>query len=292
MEEEQKKACKIAAQALEYALTLIVPDTTLLEICEKTEKKIQDLGAKPAFPVQISLNDTAAHFCPDEDDTTVLKDQVVCIDIGVHIKGYIGDNAATIDLSKNNQDLVKASREALDNAIKIIKPGITLAEIGKTIQETIQKYGFAPVRNLSGHGLDEYNIHTKPTIPNYDNGDTTKLEEGMIVAIEPFASKGAGIVYESGNPTVFSLAGKKPTRNIITRKILKEIDSYNGLPFCKRWLTHKFGFAKTSLALRDLKQLEILREYPPLIDKNHGLVSQAEHTVLVTKEGCEILTKA
>ena len=101
--EEQRKACRIAAQALEYALTLIVPGAKLLDICEKTEKKIDELGAKPAFPVQISLNDTAAHFCPDEDDTTVLKDQVVCIDIGVHIDGFIGDNAATVDLSKNNQ---------------------------------------------------------------------------------------------------------------------------------------------------------------------------------------------
>ncbi|MEE9525931.1 MAG: type II methionyl aminopeptidase [Candidatus Woesearchaeota archaeon] len=288
--EKQKKACKIAAQALAYAVELIVPGTSLLEVCEKTEEKVKELGGELAFPVQVSLNETAAHFCPDEDDDAILKDQVVCVDVGVHVDGFIGDNAATIDLSGENEDLVKASREALDNAIKSIKPGITFGEIGKIIQDTITSYGFAPVRNLSGHGLDEYNIHTKPTVPNYNNGDLSVVEEGMIFAIEPFASKGAGVVYESSNPTVFSLAGKKPTRNMITRQVLKEIETYNGLPFCKRWLTKKFGLAKTQLALRDLKQLEILREYPPLIDEAKGLVSQAEHTVLVTKEGCEILT--
>ena len=296
MEEEAlnnyKKAGKIAAQALEFAVSLVKPGVSLLEVCEKTEEKIKELGGQPAFPVQISLNDTAAHFCPDEDDTTIFKDQVVCIDVGVHVNGFIGDNAATVDLSNKNQDLVKASREALNNAIKIIKPGITLGEIGKTIQETITKYGFSPVRNLSGHGLDEYNIHTKPTIPNYDNGDPTALKQGDIVAIEPFASAGAGIIYESSNASIFQLPEKKPVRNIITRQVIKEIDRLKGLPFCRRWLTKKFGLAKTNFALRELKNLEILREYPPLLDKNHGLVSQAEHTILVTQEGCEILTKA
>jgi len=290
--DDQKKACKIAAQALKYAVSLAKPGVLVKDICDKTEEKIRELGGGIAFPAQISLNDTAAHYCPDEDDSTALKDQIICIDIGVHINGFIGDNAASVDLSKKNQDLIKASRQALNNAIKIIKPGITLTEIGRTIQDTIEKYGFAPVRNLSGHGLDKYNIHTTPSVPNYDNGDTTILDKGTIIAIEPFASKGAGIVYESSNPTIFQLSGKKPTRNIITRKVLKEINKYKNLPFCRRWLTKKFGQAKTNLALRNLKQLNILTEYPPLIDKNHGLVSQAEHTVLITEEGCEVLTKA
>jgi len=289
--EKYRKAGKIAAQALDYAKSLVKPGVSLLEVCEKAEAKIKELGAEPAFPVQISLNDVAAHFCPEEDDNTILKDQLLSIDVGVHVDGFIGDTAATIDLSNQNENLVKASREALDNAIKIIKPGITLGEIGKTIQSAITKYGFSPVRNLSGHGLDEYNIHTRPTVPNYDNGDQTQLEEGDIIAIEPFASKGAGVIYESSNPTVFQLPFKKPVRNMITRQVLKEIDKFNGLPFCRRWLVKKFGLAKTNFALRELRTLEILKEYPPLLDQAHGLVSQAEQTILVTKSGCEILTK-
>lgn len=290
-EEKLTKAGKIAAQALEFAKSLVKPGVKLVEVCDKTEEKIKQLGGKLAFPVQISLNDTAAHFCPDQDDETVFKDQLVSIDVGVHIDGFIGDNALTIDLSGENKDLVKASREALDNAIKIVKPGIRISEIGKVIHETITKYGFSPVRNLSGHGLGEYGIHTKPSIPNYDNGDSTELKDGDVIAIEPFASKGAGIVYESGNATVFQLNIKKPVRNMITRQILKEIETYKDLPFCKRWLERKFGTAKTNFALRELRNQEMIREYPPLVDQNHGLVSQAEHSLIVTKDGCKVLTK-
>jgi methionyl aminopeptidase len=286
-----KKAGRIAAQALEFGKNLIKKDASLLDITKKIEKKILDLGGQMAFPPQISLNDTAAHFCPDEDDRTILTDQVCSLDVGVHIDGFIGgDNAVTVDLSGENQDLVKASREALNNAIKIIRPGITLAEIGKVIQETIQGFGFAPVRNLSGHGLDEFNIHARPSIPNYDNGDNTELKEDQLIAIEPFASKGAGIIYESGNATVFQLMGKKPVRNIFTRQILKELEKYKGLPFCRRWLTEKFSLPKVNFALRELKNLEILREYPPLVDRNHGLISQAEHTLIV-KDKPIVLTK-
>jgi len=286
-----KKAGKIAAEARNFGASLIKKDASLLDVTKKIEEKILKLGGEMAFPPQISMNDCAAHFYPDADDKTIFKDQLCSLDVGVHIDGFIGgDTAVTVDLSGQNHDLVKASREALDNALKIIKPGIRLFEIGKVIQETIQNYGFAPVRNLSGHGLDEYNIHAKPSIPNYDNGNPTELHEDQLIAIEPFASKGAGIIYESGNATVFQLIGKKPVRNIFTRQILKELEKFNGLPFCRRWLVEKFSLPKVNFALRELKILEILREYPPLVDKNHGLVSQAEHTLIV-KDKPLILTK-
>jgi methionyl aminopeptidase len=215
----------------------------------------------------------------------------VSIDVGAHVDGFIGDTALTIDLSNQNEDLVKASREALDNAIKVVKAGVKLGEIGKAIHDTITKYGFSPVRNLSGHGLAEFNIHSKPNIPNYDNGDPTELEEGDVIAIEPFASKGAGVIYESSNATILQLLRKKPVRNMITRQVMKEIENYNNLPFCKRWLIKKFGLAKTNYALKEMHVLEMLIDYPPLVDQAHGLVSQAEHTILVTKDGCEVLTK-
>lgn len=289
--EKLKKAGKIAAEALEYAKTIVKPGISLLEAAEKIENKIISLGGRPAFPAQLSINDIAAHFCPEEDDRTILNDQIVSIDVGVHVDGFIGDSAITIDLSRKQEKLIKASKEALEDAIKIIKPGIAISEIGKAIHDAITKYGFAPIRNLSGHGLDKFNVHSSPTIPNYDNGDKNVLEEGMLIAIEPFASAGAGIVYESSNASVFQLIGKKPVRNIITRNILSEIEKYEELPFCRRWLVKKFGAAKVNFAFRELTNLGILKEYPPLIDKNHGLVSQAEHTVMVTKEGCIVLTK-
>jgi methionyl aminopeptidase len=286
-----KKAGRTAAEALESGKSLIKKGASLLDTTKKIEEKIVKLGGNMAFPPQISMNDIAAHFCPDSDDKQVFSNQVVSLDLGVHIDGFIGgDTALTVDLSNQNQELVKASREALNNAIKIVKPGVKLREIGKVIHETITSYGFAPVRNLSGHGLDKFNIHSKPSVPNYDNGDETELQEDQLIAIEPFASKGAGIVYESGNASVFQLSGKRPVRNLFTRQILKEIEKYQGLPFCRRWLVEKFSLPKVNFALKELKTLEILREYPPLVDKSHGLVSQAEHTLII-KEKPIILTK-
>ncbi len=282
--EKLKQAGKIAAQVLEYGKSLIKKDASLLEVCDKVEEKVIDLGGKLAFPVQISCNHIAAHYCPEEDDKIIFSDQLACLDVGVHVDGFIGDNAVTVDLSGKNEELVKASREALENAIKTIKVGVTLGEIGKIIQDTIQKYGFAPVRNLSGHGLGKYEQHTKPSIPNFDNGDDTKIEKGMVFAIEPFASTGAGIVQDSGIATVFSLVNKKPVRNAITRQVLKEIESYNELPFTTRWLTKKFG-AKAKFAFREMEQLGMLHPYAPLADKDKGLISQAEHSILVDDDG-------
>lgn len=287
--EKLKKAGKIAGQAISYSKTLIKPDASVLDVCNKVEQKIKDLGGELAFPTQISLNDVAAHFCPASDDKTVFTNQTAKIDLGVHIDGWIGDTALTIDLSGENGDLVKASKEALNNALKLVKPGIKLREVGKEIHETITSHGFSPVRNLSGHGLDEYQIHTKPSVPNYDNGDETELKEGQVIAIEPFATNGAGVVYESSNATIFSLANKRPVRMPIVRKVLNEIEKFNELPFTSRWLENKFSHAQVRLALNQLLKMEIIKEYPPLIDKNHGLVSQAEHS-LVVKDKPIILT--
>ncbi|HHE64831.1 MAG TPA: type II methionyl aminopeptidase, partial [Bacteroidetes bacterium] len=202
---------------------------------------------------------------------------------GAMVDGYIGDNALTVDLG-DNEKLVKASREALNNALKIVSPGVTLSEIGKTIHETIVKYDYAPVRNLSGHGLDQYLYHDKPSIPNFDTGDETKLEEGKVIAIEPFASAGAGIIFESSNANIFSIRQKKPVRNKITRDILREIDNFKEMPFTTRWLTKKFHPGKVRFALRELRQKNIINEYPPLPDRNKGLISQAEHTVIVEED--------
>lgn len=274
------QAGKIAAEALKYGESLIKPGAKVKDILVKIEQKIFQLGGGLAFPPQISLNEFAAHCCSDNADETVLKDQVVKLDVGVHIEGHIADTALTVDLSGKYTELVKASREALENALKIIKPGVTLAEIGKVIQDTITKYGFSPVRNLSGHGLGVYQIHSFPSIPNFDNGNKNYLEEGMVIAIEPFASTGSGIVEESSPATIISLVKDHGVRDPITRNILKEIKTYHDLPFAKRWLEEKFG-NKTNFALKQLDNAGCLNAHPPLFDSARGMVSQAEHSVIV-----------
>lgn len=278
------KAGKIAAEALQYGQSLIKPGAKVKEILEKVEAKIEQLGGKPAFPAQISLNEFAAHCCADLLDETVLKDQVVKLDVGVHLDGCIADTALTVDLSGKYGELVKASREALDNALKLVKPGVTLAEIGKVIHETITKYGFAPVKNLSGHGLGEYEIHTAPSVPNFDNGNKNVLEEGQVIAIEPFASTGSGLVQESSPATVFTLVRDSGVRDPITRAVLLELKKQKGLPFAKRWLERKFTSAKTNFALRQLTIADCIQAHPPLFDSARGIVSQAEHSVIVLEK--------
>ncbi|MFA6461651.1 MAG: type II methionyl aminopeptidase [Candidatus Woesearchaeota archaeon] len=278
------KAGKIAAECLQYGSSLIKEGVKVREVLEKVEEKIVSLGGKPAFPAQISLNEFAAHSCSDLNDVTILKDQVVKLDIGVHIDGYIADTALTVDLSGKYTHLVKASREALNNALKIAVPGTTLGEIGKTIQDTIISHGFSPVKNLSGHGLGKFEIHTSPSIPNYDNGNKNVLKEGQVIAIEPFASTGSGLVQESSPATVFTLVSDSGVRDPISRNILKEIKTYQGLPFAKRWLEQKFTSPKTNFGIKQLTTAECLQHHPPLFDTNRGMISQAEHSVIVMKE--------
>ena len=198
-EEDWIKAGSIAKQVRNYGAGLIKIDASLLDVTEQIEKKIKELDAKPAFPPQISLNEIAAHYCPDKNDTIIFKEgDVAKIDIGIEVNGAIGDTATTVDLG-NNQKLINASQDALKNALEIIKPGTQLQDIGKIVEKAIQNNGFTPIRNLSGHGLARYQIHTSPSIPNYNNKDKTILEENQNIAIEPFATNGGGWIFADGN---------------------------------------------------------------------------------------------
>ena len=283
-----KKAGRIAAESLEYGEGLIKKYAYLLDVTNKIEQKVKQLGGNLAFPVQMSMNEFAAHFYPEKDDKTIFTDQLVSLDIGVHVDGCIGDTACTVDLSGNNKELVDASRKALDEAIKSIKKNVRLNEIGEAIEETIAGFGFKPVRNLSGHGLEPYNIHSFPTIPNFDNGDMTELKD-QVIAIEPFATYGVGMIEERGNATLFAVFEKKPVRVGFVRDILTEVNSFNKLPFAKSWITG-FSDAQINFALKQFKELGILKEYPPLVEKSNALVSQAEHTVYIGGKA-EVLTK-
>lgn len=281
--EKYKKAGKIAKEALAYGKELIKKGNKVLDVCNKIEEKIFELGAKPAFPAQISMNEIAAHYCPEDKDETKFEDQLVSLDVGVHVDGYVGDNACSVDLSGNNSELVKGAEEGLKAAIEKVKVGVKLSEIGKAIEDAITSYGFKPVRNLSGHGLDSYNIHCAPTIPNFDTKENKVLEKGVI-AIEPFATNGVGLIHEKGEASVFSLIGKKSVRIGFVRNIQKEIEKLNGLPFTTRWFTKKFSSAQVKYALNQFKQLEILKEYPPLVERQDGIVSQAEDSLIVDDE--------
>ena len=275
------KAGNIAKQVREFAKSIIKPNAKLLDIAEKIETKIIELGAKPAFPVNLSINEIAAHYTPSYNDISLARG-LLKVDIGVQIDGEIADTAFSLDLenSKENKKLIEASEKALKNVIQNVKIGISLGEIGKTVQQTIESEGFSPIINLSGHEMKEHELHAGLMIPNVDNKMPDKITKGLY-AIEPFATSGSGRVIEGKPSGIYLLQDDKNVRNNEARKILNFIiKEYKTLPFCSRWIVKKFGI-KSLFALRQLEENGNLHQYPQLIEISHSKVSQSEHTVLI-----------
>ncbi len=285
--EKQKalKAGEIAKKVREFAKSIVKPDISLLEIAEKIENEIIRLGGKPAFPVNLSINEIAAHYTPSHNDETKARG-LLKVDFGVSVDGWVADVAFSLDLENNeeNKKLIEASEKALKNVIQNMKLGISLGEIGKTIQQTIEEEGFSPIINLSGHEMREYDLHAGLTIPNIDNKKPEKITKGLY-AIEPFATNGSGKVIEGKPSGIYLLLDDKNVRNNEARKILNFIiEEYRTLPFCSRWIVKKFGI-KSLFALKQLEDNGNLHQYPEMVEKSSNAggtkVSQAEDTIFI-----------
>ncbi len=291
--EKQKalQAGEIAKQVKQYARSIIKPNMPLLEIAEKIENKIHDLGGKPAFPTNLSINEIAAHCTPSYNDTSIAHG-LLKVDLGVQVDGWVADTAFSMDLenSKENKKLIEASGAALDDAIYNTKSGVSLGEIGKAIQESIEQQGFSPITNLSGHEMKEYELHAGLTIPNTDNNMPAKLTKGLY-AIEPFATTGNGRVIEGKPSGIYLLVDDKNVRSPEARKVLNFVtEEYNTLPFCSRWVVEKFG-TPSLFALKQLEENGNLHHYPQLVESSHSKVSQAENTVLIDDKEVKVTTE-
>ncbi len=294
------KAGQIAQKVMEFVKQITTKDTLILQIAEQIEQKIKELGAQPAFPTNISINEIAAHYTPTFEDKT-LANGLLKIDFGVSINGYVADNAISFDLTpeKQFQEIIDLNNLVLKNAINKIKPDTKANEIGKAIQDTLEKYNkenntsISIIKNLSGHSLDKDTIHAGLTIQNYKNNNTTKLNN-IAIAIEPFLTTGQGLIYESTASEIFMLKHNNQTKQIRdkdARTLLKFIkDNYQTKPFCKRWL-HKQDFKKLDFSLKLLEKENILHNFPVLIEKSKQPVSQAEHTVLIMSEEASVITR-
>ncbi len=281
-----EQAGQILVDVMENVKDMVKIGASLLDVAELAEDLIKEKGGQPAFPCNISRNDEAAHATPSTNDIAVFGRDMVKLDIGVQVDGYIADSAITVDLS-DNADLVEASRAALRSAIDIIHAGIKTTEISAAIESTIERFGYRPVANLTGHGLARWDHHASPSIPNRSVLYGTTLKEGDVIAIEPFATNGAGHVSEVGATEIYRLEKLKPVRLPATRKLLKHIEAYRKLPFAKRWLPQN----RLDFILNQLERSGIVYSYPVLKDDAGGLVSQAEHTVIVEKDGCLVITE-
>ena len=286
------KAGKVASQVRREGAAKFVVGASALEVMDYCEKRILELGGQIAW-AQMGINDVAAHFCPEEEDTTTLKEgDVVKIDIGTHQDGFIADNAMTVEVGSSNnfKDMIKASQNALKAAIKLVEPGRQFWELGEAQHSEAEALGFTTVKNLSGHTLNQYVVHGGYSIPSYNNKDKTEIKEGWQIAIEPFVTDGGGLIREKGKPTVFMVEKVKGVRSPYAKKILDEVKAQNGLPFTLRWLTRKFGKGAAALGLRELERSGIVKSYAPLAEVSKGTVAQFEHSMIV-EEKAKVYTR-
>ena len=278
-----EKARKISDSILPFAKKLVVENAHILDIAEKIEEKIEERGGKPAFPVNISINNIAAHYTPSSDDPTTLKQgDLVKIDYGVHVEGYIWDRAFSMIVGDGKNVLIEAAEKSVERALKAIRPGIMVKEISEVIEETLEEYEVVGVRNLCGHGLERYVEHAPPTIPCVRNDLRDVLEEGKVVAIEVFTTNGSGYVKEADVALIYKFVRNVPVRYVEARRVLKLArEVFQGLPFAKRWLEKYVRGVKLELALSELVEKGAIRAYPVLREIKGALVAQHEESKIV-----------
>src|SRR5687768_8732817 len=281
-----RAAGRIAGEARREGEALIVPGARVRDVCEAVEDAITRRGGGIAFPVQSSRNAIAAHYCPSpEDETRYADGDLAKLDVGVHVEGWVVDTAVTVNVGARaaNQPLIDAARAALSAAIAEAGPGRPVRRLSAVIDATIRDRGFHSVRNLCGHGVGRWVVHCPPPIPNAPDDSPDRLEAGMTIAIEPFATDGVGRVIERGTPEVFrahgttGIAGGDP-------EVLDAIAALHGLPFARRQLA-AFDRTRVEDTLRALLAARKLAAYPPLVDADGRRIAQAEHTVYVGKDG-------
>lgn len=285
------EAGKVGKAMRDFGASLAKPGASLLSIAEGIEKKAAEMNARPGFPPNLSLNQIAAHYTPKFNDQTLLKEgDVLKIDVGASVDGYLSDTAVTVVVGREENELVKAAREALEDAVKIVRPGSRIDDISSAIEKRIKSYGLSPIVNLGGHGLKRYEIHEGEFIPNTVINSARTLRDDGAIAIEPFATTGGGYVIDSSEVQILMMQQYKPVRSKLGREIIDFVSKeYNGLPFAKRWILKKFG-PVAELEMKGLVSSGALYEFNVLKEKDNGLVSQFEHTVLFDSGEATITT--
>jgi len=296
-----KRSGAILEKTFRLALELTNPGAKLLDIAEKLENHIRSYSAVPAFPVNISINEIAAHYSPTINDESLIPEKsIVKIDCGVSVNGYLSDAARTIIFDNQWQKLHEASEQALDNAIKEIGANISVYKLGEVIEQTINKAGFLPISNLTGHSLARYSLHGGISIPNYSISKnlrkaSDKFKVGSAYAIEPFATTGIGKVVDGDEITIYMLLNE--TGKISLHKKIREIyelikmKTYS-LPFSPRLISNEnFSEELIEEAIIELYEKGMVRGYPILVEASKAPVTQTEDTIWVGKNKIFNLTR-
>lgn len=292
------KAGKALASAKKLARRLIKPDALFLEIGDKCEEEIRKQGADLSFPINISLNEIAAHYSPPIDDKTVVPEKgLLKIDMGSHYNGYIADSAITINIDGDPklEKYVEAAKAGLNAAIAKFKPGVKLYELGDAIAHEIISRGLRPITNLGGHQLEQFDLHAGNFIPNFkDKSHNYTLKPGDAYACEPFATSGVGKVVNGKEAYIFRFVKKK--KKNISYEYLNYMNKFEKhfkhLPFSPRWILKEKIMPKNKIdrIINIFTRKGIIDKYNVLIERTAEPVSQFEHTLVIDEEGNTIVT--
>jgi methionyl aminopeptidase len=276
--------------AMKQAQKIVQPEKKLLDIAVELEKFIESelaerkLDGGLAFPVNLSRNFEAAHATPSiADESVLLESDLLKVDIGVQVEGFIADGAKSFNFSNVHAKQIELNERALEEALKMVTAGKPVSVVGNAVEPVVKKAGFKVIENLTGHGVDEFTQHAPPTVPNAANSLSDIFEDGMAVAIEPFVSTGRGSVADSNRVEIFALEDERPVRDANARKVLEFVKAeFATLPFAERQLSPLglSDFAR-KVGLRELAKAGVLHAYPVLVEQKDAFVSQAEKTVLI-----------
>ena len=288
------KAGKIASEVREMVRVKDWVGKSVFDVCEEVENEILKRGAKRAFPVNASINEIAAHYTAEPNDPITIKDtDLVKIDLGAQINGFIADTAVTVCYDPQYDGLVQAAEEALSKAMSMVKIGVKASDVGRTIETTIKQMGFKPIANLSGHSLEQYTIHAGKTIPNIWSIGGFTLSGESAYACEPFVTtaEGGGFVRNGKIKNIFALSSRKKTKNEEAEKLLDYIwESFYMLPFALRWITKEWDEKEARNLLDYLISKKAVQAYPVLIEIHEQRVAQAEHTFIPNENGALVTT--
>jgi methionyl aminopeptidase len=285
---------KILHESREEMRQFVRENMPVIQVCEKAENLIREKGGKPAFPCNVSINEVAAHYTsPPNDELKIPEKAVVKVDMGIHVDGYVTDTAFTACFNPEYSSMKTAAEQALAAAIENIHGDMATSQIGVIIERTIKNRGFKPISNLTGHSVGRYLIHAGTSIPNVMQISFGKVKAGEVYAIEPFVTlpEAAGRVENSPEVTIFRLVKARSVKNSYTKQLLKYIeDNFRTLPFAERWLKGAVPEDKHREAFKELLKSKAVMGYPVFTEISRKTVTQAEHTVLITENGCEVLT--
>jgi methionyl aminopeptidase len=285
---------KILRESREEMRHFVRENMLIIQVCEKAESLIREKGGKPAFPCNVSINEVTAHYTsPPNDERRIPEKAVVKVDMGVHVDGYVTDTACTVCFNPEHRSMKSAAEHALTAAIDNIHADMATSKIGLIIERTIKNRGFKPISNLTGHSVGRYLIHAGTSIPNVMQISFGKLKAGGIYAIEPFVTlpDAIGRVENSPEITIFRLVKAKSVKNPYAKHLLKYIEeNFRTLPFAERWLKGVVPQDQHREAFKELRKCKAIMGYPVFIEISRKPVTQAEHTVLITENGCEVLT--